>query len=86
MVAISPLFLCPRHPTLDYTGLKATTLTGQRSVVMFPLMYKLICRRKLIDTFDLFSEAWVYARLYMTHVSHIIDVKSDDYHLVIPVL
>ena len=55
-------------------------------MVMFPHMYKLICRGKLIDTFDLFSEAWVYARLYMTHVSHIIDVKSDDYHLVIPVL
>jgi hypothetical protein len=49
-------------------------------------MYKLVCRGKVIDTFDLFSEAWVYARLYMTHVSHIIDLVSKEYHLVIPVL
>ena len=47
-------------------------------------MYKLMRGNKVIDTFDLFSDAWVYARLYYNFITYIKDMNSGECHMVIP--
>ena len=49
-------------------------------------MFRLIQRGKIIDTFDLFSEAWCYAKLYVRHYSLIEDMQTKDYWVIEPTI